>query len=222
MASYRVNFSIPASRAAASFNWYDANARVNDGRETAAKISNTATETTNSTMLKPQLAANFTRANFARFRKRFPHLFRVTGRHSAGGDGRLCALAPGCGVCATGLGVASTEWRRILLRLSILVHFEPIRERSSRDILGTNPISTSAPTRSWNPAGFKATLYKRFTSAPALRCAIASIEIMGLTPDADGKDDPSITRKLRASQVSPSGLVAELRAELPMRAEPMM
>ena len=51
---------------------------------------------------------------------------------------------------------------------------------------------------------------------------MASMEIMGLTPDADGNEDPSITYRLRASQVWPSGLVAELRGELPMRAEPIM
>src|SRR6476646_11301935 len=59
-------------------------------------------------------------------------------------------------------------------------------------------------------------------SARAFRCAIASIEIMGLTPDALGNDDPSITKKFRASQVSPSGLVAEFFGDPPSRALPMM
>jgi len=64
--------------------------------------------------------------------------------------------------------------------------------------------------------------YNRAASAWALRWAIAAIEIMGLTPDAEGKDAPSITYKLRASQLSPSGFVAEVRGELPSRAVPMM
>src|SRR4029077_15195390 len=59
-------------------------------------------------------------------------------------------------------------------------------------------------------------------STVALRCATASIEIMGLTPDALGNDEPSITYKFFTSQVSPSGLVAEAFREPPSRAVPMI
>ena len=59
-------------------------------------------------------------------------------------------------------------------------------------------------------------------SRSALRRAIPSIEIMGLTPEALGNDDPSMTKRFRASQVSPSGLVAEAFGEPPSLALPMM
>jgi hypothetical protein len=48
------------------------------------------------------------------------------------------------------------------------------------------------------------------------------MEIMGLTPEALGNDDPSITKRLRASHVSPSGLVAEVFGDPPSLALPMM
>jgi len=48
------------------------------------------------------------------------------------------------------------------------------------------------------------------------------MEIIGFTPDADGNDAPSITDKLRASHVSPSGFVALVAGESPSRAVPMM
>lgn len=68
------------------------------------------------------------------------------------------------------------------------------------------------------------TLYRQYRAAKteAFRWAIASMEIMGLTPDAQGKDELSITKRLRTSQVSPSGLVAEVRGEPPRRTLPMM
>ena len=53
-------------------------------------------------------------------------------------------------------------------------------------------------------------------------CAIASIETIGLTPEAVGNDEPSQTSRSRTSQVSPSGLQAEPAGDPPMRAEPMM
>src|SRR6266851_6887749 len=59
-------------------------------------------------------------------------------------------------------------------------------------------------------------------STVALRCATASIEIMGLTPDALGNDEPSITYKFFTPQASPSGFVAETLGESPSRAVPMM
>lgn len=62
----------------------------------------------------------------------------------------------------------------------------------------------------------------RPASANAFRRAIASMEIMGFTPEALGNDDPSITKILRASQVSPSGLIADVFAEPPSRALPMI
>ena len=64
--------------------------------------------------------------------------------------------------------------------------------------------------------------YNRAASAEELRCAMASIVIMGFTPDALGKEEPSITKRFRTSQVSPSGFVAEFLGELPSRAVPMM
>jgi len=63
------------------------------------------------------------------------------------------------------------------------------------------------------------TIYSRAASADAFRWAIASMVIIVLTPEAVGTDEPSITKILRASQVSPSGLVAEVFGELPSRAE---
>ena len=56
----------------------------------------------------------------------------------------------------------------------------------------------------------------------AFRCAIASIVIIGLTPEALGNDEPSITYKFFTSHVSPCGFVAEEFGESPMRAVPMM
>jgi len=53
-------------------------------------------------------------------------------------------------------------------------------------------------------------------------CAIDSIEIIGLTPEAVGKQDASQTTRLRTSHVSPFGLHADVAALPPMRAEPMM
>src|SRR3954466_10971176 len=53
-------------------------------------------------------------------------------------------------------------------------------------------------------------------------CASASIDTIGLTPEADGNADPSSTYRLRMSQVSPSGLQADMPGEPPIRAEPMM
>ena len=52
--------------------------------------------------------------------------------------------------------------------------------------------------------------------------AIDSIEIIGLTPEAVGKQDPSATTRSFTSQVSPSGLSAEIYGEPPIRALPMM
>src|SRR2546422_8282160 len=52
--------------------------------------------------------------------------------------------------------------------------------------------------------------------------AIASIEIIGLTPEAVGKAEPSQIKRSRTSHVSPWGLQAEPAGEPPMRAEPMM
>src|SRR5262245_36086949 len=52
--------------------------------------------------------------------------------------------------------------------------------------------------------------------------AIASIEIIGLTPEALGNDEPSMTNRFFASQVSPCGFVADLYGESPIRAVPMM
>src|ERR1700682_4023732 len=46
--------------------------------------------------------------------------------------------------------------------------------------------------------------------------------IIGLTPEALGKLEPSITKRLRTSHVSPSGLVVEVLGELPRRAVPIM
>src|SRR6266404_380117 len=62
----------------------------------------------------------------------------------------------------------------------------------------------------------------RAASAVAFRWAIASIDIMGLTPEAEGKVEPSIAYRLCVSQASPSGLVAEVFAEPPSRAVPWM
>ena len=53
-------------------------------------------------------------------------------------------------------------------------------------------------------------------------CAIASIEIIGLTPEALGKQEPSQTSRSRTSHVSPSALQAEVAGAPPIRAEPMM
>src|SRR3954464_11734231 len=53
-------------------------------------------------------------------------------------------------------------------------------------------------------------------------CASASIDTIGLTPDADGNADPSSTNRLRKSHVSPSGLQADMPGDPPIRAEPMM
>src|ERR1700739_4420214 len=64
--------------------------------------------------------------------------------------------------------------------------------------------------------------YFLVASTAALRCAMAAIEIMGLTPEALGKDEPSITYKFFTSQVSPSGFVAENPGESPIRAVPIM
>src|SRR3954463_13648120 len=52
--------------------------------------------------------------------------------------------------------------------------------------------------------------------------ASASIDTIGLTPEADGNADPSSTNRLRMSHVSPSGLQADMPGEPPIRAEPMM
>ena len=51
-------------------------------------------------------------------------------------------------------------------------------------------------------------------SLVAFMCAIDSIEIIGLTPDAVGKHEPSATSRLRTSHVIPSGLVADVRGGL--------
>lgn len=56
----------------------------------------------------------------------------------------------------------------------------------------------------------------------ALWCAIDWMEIIGLTPEALGKHEPSMTYRLRASQVWPSGSVAEVLGEPPIRALPMI
>src|SRR6266403_4365374 len=56
----------------------------------------------------------------------------------------------------------------------------------------------------------------------ALWWAIASMEIMGFTPEALGKAEPSMTYRLGTSHVWPSGLVADALGEPPMRALPMM
>ena len=53
-------------------------------------------------------------------------------------------------------------------------------------------------------------------------CAIDSIEIIGLTPDAVGNAEPSHTYKSRTSHVSPRGLHADVAGDPPIRAEPMM
>ena len=53
-------------------------------------------------------------------------------------------------------------------------------------------------------------------------CAIDSIEIIGLTPEADGNDEPSATITFGVSHNAPCGLVAEVFGEPPIRAEPMM
>ena len=58
-------------------------------------------------------------------------------------------------------------------------------------------------------------------SLDAFICAIDSIEIMGFTPDAVGKHEPSATTRLRTSQVVPSGSVAEESGDPPIRALPM-
>ena len=50
---------------------------------------------------------------------------------------------------------------------------------------------------------------------------MASMEIMGFTPEAQGNEEPSMTYRFRASQVSPSGFVAEVLGERPRRAEPI-
>ncbi len=51
---------------------------------------------------------------------------------------------------------------------------------------------------------------------------MASIEIIGFTPEALGNEELSITNRLRASHVWPSGLVADVLGEPPMRALPVM
>ena len=58
-------------------------------------------------------------------------------------------------------------------------------------------------------------------SRRAFRRAIASIVIIGLTPDAVGKVEPSATTRLRTSQVWPAGSAARSQARRPIRAEPM-
>ena len=52
--------------------------------------------------------------------------------------------------------------------------------------------------------------------------AIASIEIIGLTPEAVGKVEASQTVTPAKSQVCPSGSHAEVAGDPPMRAVPMM
>src|SRR5215467_14231730 len=59
-------------------------------------------------------------------------------------------------------------------------------------------------------------------STVEFRCAMASMEIIGFTPEAFGNDEPSITSRFLTSQVSPCGLVADEWAEPPMRAVPIM
>jgi hypothetical protein len=54
-ASNRVNFNMSAKRDAASFSWYVRNERISEGIAIAVKMSNTARETINSTMLKPAM-----------------------------------------------------------------------------------------------------------------------------------------------------------------------
>jgi hypothetical protein len=56
----------------------------------------------------------------------------------------------------------------------------------------------------------------------AFRCAMASIEIIGFTPEALGNEELSITNRLRISHVWPSGLVADVLGDPPIRALPMM
>jgi hypothetical protein len=53
----------------------------------------------------------------------------------------------------------------------------------------------------------------RSARADAFLWAIASIETMGLTPEAEGNVEPSMAYRLRASQTSPSGLMAEVFAD---------
>ena len=62
----------------------------------------------------------------------------------------------------------------------------------------------------------------RSASAEAFRWAMASMEIIGFTPEALGNVELSITNKFRTSHVCPSGFVAEVFADPPMRALPMM
>ena len=62
----------------------------------------------------------------------------------------------------------------------------------------------------------------RAANAEAFLCAMASMEIIGFTPEALGNEELSVTNKFRTSQVCPSGFVAEVFADPPMRALPMM
>ena len=51
-------------------------------------------------------------------------------------------------------------------------------------------------------------------------CAIASIETIGLTPEAVGNAEPSQTTRSRTSQVSPRGSQAESAGERPSAPSP--
>lgn len=66
------------------------------------------------------------------------------------------------------------------------------------------------------------TYANRAASPRAFMWAIASIEIIGLTPEAVGKAEPSHTMRSRTSHVWPVGSHAEVAGEPPMRAEAMM
>jgi hypothetical protein len=137
--------------------------------------------------------------------------------------------------------------RRTLLRLLILVYLSPEWERMSHIPRASYPMNQPCfhPPRASilrpglaalarisfkmtkSGCGFGVALwvvltYRRFAKTPALRCAIASIVIMGFTPEADGNAEPSSTSTFPASQHSPSGLLAEFFAEFPIRAEPMI
>src|SRR5205807_4308077 len=65
-------------------------------------------------------------------------------------------------------------------------------------------------------------LARREARRVAFMCAIASIETIGLTPDAVGKVDASQTTRSRTSQVWPSGSQADVAGDPPIRAVPMM
>src|SRR5438270_1484378 len=62
----------------------------------------------------------------------------------------------------------------------------------------------------------------RAASPRALMWAMDWIEIWGLTPEAVGKLEPSITYRSRTSQVWPVGSQAEIAGDPPIRALPMM